>query len=611
MFRMKRFFFHIYLFHFVLLLFGCRLLTAQQDDSSSHVGLVEDWSSHHLVFSNPGTEQDAWRNGKHDRWVQTVHDRRYLMQEIRRKYLWTDWKEARRRRGAPPSSEQGMQRDWSVPLTTTAGAAVADGMFPAKFTFYPVTAPNCTNDYVVYPINVAGSTTQANLLGVNNLYKTTCTGTIPNVSFAYFTGTGTAQTSPVPSEDGTKIAFVESKSTGSIFHVLLLGTGGNSGCGTTNKNPCNGSAYNTPVQPATVYSITGSTVTGPTTVNSLNNAIDYQVKLNGNQMNTRSSPFVDFQNDVAYVGDDNGVLHKITPIFNSTTSNPPKEIVTGGWPVTVSTGALLTGPVFDSGASQSIFVGTGSGTHSGSIYCVLPTGSSCATPSVSVGTGVVDPPILDVTNETLFAMVNNTGGNTLAVQTTTSLTNVVSVTLGNFSNFLHNGAFDNNYYNNPSTGFLYVCGSTASTSGTPTLYQIGFNSNGTMKSSNTGKSFPLLRSGNNLASSCSPFMEVYNPSGNSGAGQDLLFLSVPADGFNTGTPNCGGNPCVVSFDITNNSLSSSFFPSSAKSVFSWTGTNGTSALEIDGISSVSGASQLYYGNRQSGTGVQVSQSALQ
>ena len=59
-----------------------------------------------------------------------------------------------------------MQRDWNVPL----GTPVVPAVFPAKFTFSPYATPDCTNDYVAFPVNVSGST-KANLIGFNNLYE--------------------------------------------------------------------------------------------------------------------------------------------------------------------------------------------------------------------------------------------------------------------------------------------------------------------------------------------------------------------------------------------------------------------------------------------------------
>ncbi len=48
-------------------------------------GVPEDWSTHHLVFSNPGTEEDAIANGTHDRWLNIVNDPRYIIQQLKRR----------------------------------------------------------------------------------------------------------------------------------------------------------------------------------------------------------------------------------------------------------------------------------------------------------------------------------------------------------------------------------------------------------------------------------------------------------------------------------------------------------------------------------------------
>ena len=69
----------------------------------------------------------------------------------------------------------------------------------------------------------------------------------------------------------------------------------------------------------------------------------------------RSAPFVDYANDVIYVGDSVGSLHKFTGVFNGT----PAE-VTAGWPIVVNSTHALTSPVYDS-ASGNIFVGDSAG----------------------------------------------------------------------------------------------------------------------------------------------------------------------------------------------------------------------------------------------------------
>src|ERR1017187_9088120 len=45
---------------------------------------IEDWSPPPLVFSNPGTEEEAIANGTHDRWLNIVNDPRYILQQMKR-----------------------------------------------------------------------------------------------------------------------------------------------------------------------------------------------------------------------------------------------------------------------------------------------------------------------------------------------------------------------------------------------------------------------------------------------------------------------------------------------------------------------------------------------
>jgi hypothetical protein len=47
-------------------------------------GIPDDWTHHHIVFSNPGTEAEAIKNGTHDRWLRIVNDPRYQLQQLQR-----------------------------------------------------------------------------------------------------------------------------------------------------------------------------------------------------------------------------------------------------------------------------------------------------------------------------------------------------------------------------------------------------------------------------------------------------------------------------------------------------------------------------------------------
>jgi hypothetical protein len=99
-----------WLFAFVLVALAAIAVPAfaqqKTEDRLHSGGYVEDWSSHHAIFSNPGTEQDAQRRGEHDRWLKIVNDERYMMQQRRRNTppRWGGW----------GHDEISLQRDWSM-----------------------------------------------------------------------------------------------------------------------------------------------------------------------------------------------------------------------------------------------------------------------------------------------------------------------------------------------------------------------------------------------------------------------------------------------------------------------------------------------------------------
>jgi hypothetical protein len=540
-------------------------------------GFPEDWTHHHVVFSNPGTLQNAIKKGSIDQWLRTVNDPRYQIQQMRRNA------------GTPPGQGAGqiiiggglrtkrlLHSDWAVQLGPSGNDSVALGMYAAKYTFSPIDNPDCVNDFVVFPINGAGSSAQADLVGVNNLYNTTCTGTVPTVLFAYFVGTGDVQTSPVLSLDGTKLAFVESKTSASIFHVLTMDKSGNAGCPLS--PPCNGTAYNLPAVPGV-----------------LNSAVDTRLTMIGGVSVNISSPFVDYDNDVAYVGDNSGELHKFTGVFNGTLAEAGSP-----WPVTVANTRILTGPTYDS-ISGRIFVGA----SDGKLYCVTLSGGLCG--SITVGSGtrpaIIDAPIVDSTQQTVFA-ASETSSNVVLVQATTALGSQVTALMGSSPSGAqaeYDGAFDNAYFNDVSTGHMYLCGNNASFDNT--LLRVSFNAAGTMSSAPDPGSFALT-TGKTV--DCTPLTEIFNTS----QGLDYLFLGVDNNGFTTGTANCNNLPCIASFVLPTSSPFT--FPTAANATLTTgLGTAGMSGIIIDNVSGLPGASQIYFGNLTGETGVQASQSALQ
>ena len=176
-------------------------------------GMPEDWSHHHLVFSDPGTEEDAIRNGTHDRWSRVVNDPRFILQRAKHRVgvgAFEDrdgdarWEKSRRHSEQPPPLGSGV--DWSMALGS--GSVSAD-VSPAKYNFDINATPDCTNDFVVFPINANGPS----IVAFNNLYTGTSSTscgvlTTSTVMWAFSTGHAIPD-SPVLSLDGKTVAFVD------------------------------------------------------------------------------------------------------------------------------------------------------------------------------------------------------------------------------------------------------------------------------------------------------------------------------------------------------------------------------------------------------------------
>jgi hypothetical protein len=62
---------------FVMVIGLTAFMTGQEAPGQQPTGWVDDWTHHRLVFSNPGTEQDAINNRTYDHWYTVTHDPRY------------------------------------------------------------------------------------------------------------------------------------------------------------------------------------------------------------------------------------------------------------------------------------------------------------------------------------------------------------------------------------------------------------------------------------------------------------------------------------------------------------------------------------------------------
>jgi hypothetical protein len=428
-------------------------------------------------------------------------------------------------------------------------------MYPAKYSYDPGAPPDCLNDYVVFGLNIAGTTgKQANLIAFNNLYSGVggICGGAPTVLFAYNVTTaaaGKVNLSPVISLDGTKIAFVESATGLAIFHVLTWTAGQGSIAAAAAP---------------TMTSLTFSTTSTSTT----------------------SAPWVDYSSDVAYMGADGGLMYRINGVFNST------PVLAGGpWPVTVSGGHHLSPPVLD---NQLGLLMTGSA--NGNLYEIdTTTGALSVTPVGALGktsSGITAPPIVDVTNGTTFVVDANDGTSAVLDEfDTATLTLIAKARIGLGSSTkialsIPQPAFDNNYYNDPSTGQVRLCG-TGSADTTPWQFAFGF----VGRTMNTSPVFSqqLLSS---TAAVCSNWTEFFNP--NVGLGTDFFFFGLTQDCTGAGTSGCvvaattEGVP-VITTDVA----------------------GGPSGIIIDNYSLAGQASSIYLSSETGSTGYKFTQVGLQ
>ncbi len=522
---------------------------ADASHEQTHLGYPQDWSSPHLLM--PGMRaEDVIAAG-------AAHDPRYVYNMVMRQVA------VEKSRAGTRHLPRHPKIDWAVSLEN---GYVPQNQFPAKYQF-DVVAENCNSDYIIFGLTVAGTGTQANLVGINNLYtggSPACNSGSPWVAFAYNTVTqtgGQIKTSPALSIDGTKVAFVESTSTGSYFHVLYL----------PSPIPTPPSQSGSVLSPLTPTSCAKPTTAGCMTT----------LTIETSATNSNSSPWVDYGTDTAYVGADNGVLYKITPVFGG--GAPALVNDSANWPVTVSTNqynTILTAPVVDDNAGL-IFIGDGEG-YLYSVKLTKPAKTYAAQQTIGwvydgstdgsgkPGTGIVDPPIAvtdpaNSTTDQVFAftgcsIVQGIGGAVTQVAAnfaTGTPTASNTVDLGSASGDgdctgknVHSGAFDNAFWLNGSTsGHMIACGFVQSggVPANPKMYFFPFASH---VITSTGSS--TFQIDTTKGDECSPLTEFYN-----GTTDQLFFGVGSSDGFlesstiltGLATPACSALPtssCVTS-----------------------------------------------------------------
>jgi len=467
-------------------------LCAQEATAPSHTGFPQDWSQQHIVFSRDGLAQHP----------DLIYREPRVLQQARQRWQVPNFGVFEGSEPAPAAADNSSpHRDWNF----TLGARVLLNVYPAKFSFNPAAPPDCTNDYVVFGLNVTSPTppgTLANLVALNNLYVDPAgTGlcvnpithvglTAPTVLFAYDITTSTGgkiETSPVLSEDGKKIAFIENIpadaglgiTAESIFHVLTW---------------------------ANVGSIGGAAAPGASMVS---------VPLPLAKNDITSSPWVDYYTDIAYVGSATGYVYEITGVFRGTPT-----LVTPPWTNPVVANQVLTSPVLDSNLNMLMF-----GAANGNLYGVNTNSGVVSHLVVGQGTNhaILAAPIVDVTNGTTFVVDSDCGtscapgvssGAVLVEADTKTVTLLAEASLG-IGSFgattinLYQPALDHNYYNSPSTGLIHLCG-TSPTDSSPWQYAFPFTGRVMQTTPAVAQAIPTFTP-DATAAGCTGWTEFFNP----------------------------------------------------------------------------------------------------
>ena len=536
---------------FAAYLFVAGPVWAQEAAAPPH-GFPQDWSDRSIAFSLDALAQHP------DLIEKEPRIRRQIMQRFRAPEPTALLGTAI---GAETLGEVVHHRDWNLAL---GRGHVAANMYPGKYTFNPAATPSCSSDFVVFGLDIAGATGgQANLVALNNLYAGTggiCT-TGPTVYFAYNITTGTGGkivTSPIISEDGTKIAFVESLGSSSVFHVLTF-TAGQGG-------------ITTAAAPTGMVSLTYSTTDTTTT----------------------SSPWIDYGGDIVYVSDDGGVLHKVTGVFKGT----PTLVTTAPWPITVSAGTRLSPPVLDQ-FSGVLFVGG----RNGDLYEVNATSGIISALEVGLhgGTnaGIFAPPIVDGSNGVAYVVSadgNNGSGTSAILQeiSTTTLTALATAPIGlgasggDTTETIYQPALSNAYYTSPSSGAIYTCG-TGTADTTPWEYSFGFN--GLLMKTAPSASEQLLTS---TAARCTSWSEFFNPNIGGAGGTDFFFFGLTQDCTGTGTSGCVAERTTATQTLTTVDIA-----------------GGPSGIIVDNYSTAGQASSIYFTGEKTNTAYKFTQNGLQ
>lgn len=493
--------------------------------------------------------------------------------------------------------------------------------------------------------NGTGAPGQPTIIAFNQLYQGTgagaCNGSwnqngatkAPNVMWAYNTGTGyLVETSPVLSyEDGGKqVAFIQRSGT-TLQLVLLKWAAGQGSAGA-------------PATPTIVAANGADYAAQRTNAGSVMYVMNLNGTSNTGNVPTYSSPFVDYVDDVLWVGDGNGRLHKFTGVFKGT----PAEVVGGGFPATLEAGLKLSPPVSNNG---QVYIGSsaGAGTVGGKLYRVNAATGAVNASSAKLARddtpGVRESPIIDGATGQVYTFVYN---DNTSVYTDTARCDAFSGEIDgcraviqfaeSFANdsigtrkfigrgngvtrVLYAGAFDDAFYSsNNGTGAMYIVGGQPGNTFYATLWKIPIVA-GVMQTPIQGATFGArdrYQEGSGASSGTDNLQQIAPVTVQKNGTNEYVFVSTATY---ANAPGCGAGTFANSACIYMYNLADLNGPAAGTGA-AWGTTNapsaalaapgGTGGIVVDNISATTGASQIYFTQLQSGgNAIQASQSGLQ
>jgi hypothetical protein len=563
--------------------------------STPNFGVPEDWSTPHVIYTRNGAVDDMLKVRNDPRFLNNI-----LLHYIREHGKQTQPTSPTGLEGArsnengfeadaeelriqgsgnegnaqsPGPTANGSKVDWAVSLGPTAGMALAES--PAKYTFNPSAPPSCS-DFVVYTVNAAPKVgTQANLVGLTNLYSgsnpTGLCGNAPTFLFSYAIGASGSALSPVLSLDGTQVAWLENANP-VVLHVttFMAGQGTNATTGA--------------VAPTGTFSSSGTCTPSPS---SCDVALSYTTVAGctaSSNSNSDSDIYVDYGSNSAYVSANNGILYRISGIFHAVPAVEYCVTVNGG------AGAYMSGPVYDSLLNE-VFVTDSKKVYAYTVGAAGFTAANPASYTYAVGGYDASAPVLDAFNGYLYIFSTDDAeatAHTSVIQLPVTLAagSGTFVPLGAVGTgvdvYLGYGAFDNNYYNygpKNAASTLYSCGTDTTTTTAQDLFAISFN-----PSTGVANTTPAMPANKNVnpggkTGLCSPITEFFDGT------TDRIFVGMgDYSGATTGAN------VVQMWNVTTQLKSSSDTPTASASGYQ----GGTTGFAIDNNASGTAQAESIY-----------------